>query len=132
MPRSHNLALHRPGNCRCKQAWPARASGFKAAFLLTHSFFCLRKKTWENAVNFPSVVHLGFCFAKSEKLMKIPASAFIFFVDQTDLVNVPRWLIILISVILVLVWLVSIHLQVKWIEYLIKKIKKAKIKVKFL
>jgi hypothetical protein len=32
---------------------------FKTAFLLP-------QKTRENAVNFPSVVHLGFCYAKSQ------------------------------------------------------------------
>jgi len=48
---------------------PSRLSGFETAFL--H-----KAKTWENAVNFSSVVHLGFCFAKSKKLAKVPADAF--------------------------------------------------------
>ena len=44
---------------------------FKTAFLLT-------QKTWENAVNFPSVVHLGFCYAKSKKLMKVWVGPFVY------------------------------------------------------
>jgi|TARA_B100001971_G_C18096844_1_gene486589 hypothetical protein len=60
--------------------------GFETAFLLTQNtrkskiFGVLKTlgfhETWENAVNLPSVVHLGFCCAKSEKLMKIPSGPF--------------------------------------------------------
>ena len=55
----------------------------------------------------------------------ITAYTFIF-VKQSDLANVPRWLVILIAAILILVWIVSIHLQVKWLEYFMGKIKKFK------
>ena len=57
-------------------------------------------------------------------IMLVIVSYTMLFVEQTDLANVPKWLVFLIAVILVFLWLVSIHLQVKWLEYFMKKIKK--------
>tara|TARA_Y100000310_G_C20181488_1_gene578340 strand:- start:9 stop:212 length:204 start_codon:yes stop_codon:yes gene_type:complete len=47
--------------------------------LLVQNSFFAHAKTWENAMNFPLVVHLGFCHAKSEKLMKVRRWGFIYF-----------------------------------------------------
>ena len=59
-------------------------------------------------------------------VMQVITAYTLVFAEQKDLVNAPRWMIILIAAILLLVWIVSIHIQVKWLEYFIRKIKRFK------
>jgi len=45
-------------------------------------------------------------------------------IDQLDFIYTPRIIVFLLAIILGVVGLVSIHFQIKWIEYFMKKVRK--------
>lgn len=79
----------------------------------------------------------GFSFLVALLIMLTPFSIFggtmllinaykIVAIEQIDFIGTPKAIVYLLAIILVLVGLTSIHLQVKWLDYFMKKIKKFK------